>query len=145
MQLRKLSLIAAAIALSVTVTSCASHAQISASPSSSALAQASNENSSQSHLGLTDAQQAKIREIHHNFYNEMQKILTKEQQEQLKAARNNHQSLQDAVASLHLSDSQKNQLQQAIEAQKKQIYEVLKPEQIQQMQQFRAKKHSQNE
>ncbi|GEM_PF-6629107 len=144
MKLQKLSLIAAAITLSFTATSCASKAQTSSS-SPVAVEQAAKEDASQQHLGLTNEQKTKIKEIHHNTHAEIRKILTQDQQDKLKTAMKNHQDWQSSISSLNLSEAQKNQIQQVMSSEKTQIDGILTPEQQQQMEKFRERRHSQKQ
>jgi len=110
-----------------------------------AQAQASKKDSFEQRLGLTDDQKAKTKEIHDNTRAEIAKILTPDQQAQLKTAMQNHQGWRRAIASLNLTEDQKNQLRQVVQSQKTQMDEVLTAEQKQQIQQMRENRPSQGQ
>ena len=71
------------------------------------VAQASNRDSFGQRLGLTDEQKAKIKEIHENTHAEVAKILTPDQQTQLKTPMQNHQGWRRAIDSLNFTEDKK--------------------------------------
>ncbi|NMG21151.1 Spy/CpxP family protein refolding chaperone [Brasilonema bromeliae] len=138
MKLKNLSLICGAIALSLTTASFAVKAEANSSLPL-VVAQSQEKEGSFQRLGLTSDQKAKIKEIRTNTRTEVDKILTEQQREQLKTARQNRQG-KGGFAALNLSDDQKNQLKQVMQSQKTQIEAVLTPEQKQQLQKYRQEK-----
>ncbi len=108
-------------------------------------------------LNLTDAQKQQLRQIEKDTHDQIQGVLTSEQQAQLKAARQNHQhhqpgqahqGRQNVMASLNLSEAQKAKIKEIRQAQKARMDAVFTAEQKQQMQQMRQQwqqKHQQQQ
>lgn len=147
MKRKTLSFIAAAFALTLTATPFVAQAQ-QTSPSGQP-GQGYAEKGPWKKLGLTDAQKAKMQEIKRNTRAEMDKVLTTEQKEQLKAAMQERRGQRsqgegrgkwkkDVFTSLNLTEAQKTQMRQIKESSRKQMEAVLTPaqrEQLKQMQQ----------
>jgi protein CpxP len=89
-------------------------------------------------LNLSADQETQLRQIHQNAEAQIDRILTAEQQQQLKAALNQDQPFPEAIGTLTLSDTQQTQLQSIFHSVWEQSEAVLTPEQRQQMQAFRA-------
>ena len=83
-------------------------------------------------LNLTDAQKAEIKRIHDSARQQKDSILTAEQKEQLRVAREQRQR-----PNITLSDDQKAQMKALRESSKAQMEAVLTPEQRQQLQTLR--------
>lgn len=155
MKLKSLSLIAGAVALTLTTTSFAVKAQTS-SASPLLLAQAQQQGPRQgkkafwSELGLTQAQQTRLREIRQNTRTQIEGVLTQEQKDQLRAAAEARRTQRQAgqpgqrlgrqgrgFASLNLTEDQKNRIRAIKESSKQQMEAVLTSEQRTKIQQFR--------
>jgi periplasmic protein CpxP/Spy len=153
MKLKSLSLIASAVALTLTTTSFAVKAQTS-SASPLLLAQAQEQGPRQgkkafwSELGLTEAQQTRLKEIRRNTRTQIEGVLTQEQKNQLQAAveARGGQAGQPGqrlgrggkgFANLNLTEDQKSRIQAIKESSKQQMDAVLTPEQRTKLQQFR--------
>lgn len=87
-------------------------------------------------INLTDEQKAKIKTILENYRPKMESILTDEQKNKLKEARQQGKT-RTAMQSLNLTDSQKQQLKDLRKSQRQEIENVLTNEQKQQLQQMR--------
>jgi Spy/CpxP family protein refolding chaperone len=146
MKTKTLSLIAAAFALTLTATPFVAQAQ-ETFPSRQPGKEFA-EKGPWKQLGLTDAQKAKMQEIRRNTRAEMEKVLTPEQKEQLKAAMQERRGQRsqgegrgkgkknNPFASLNLSEAQKTRMQEIKESSKQQIEAVLTPAQREQMKQI---------
>jgi Spy/CpxP family protein refolding chaperone len=99
-------------------------------------------------LNLTDAQKQQLRQIGKDTHDQIQAVLTPDQQAQLKTLMQNrqgqnhqagqdHQGGQNLWASLNLTDAQKAKIKAIQEAQKPRMQAVFTPEQQQQLQQMR--------
>jgi|UPI000373043C Spy/CpxP family protein refolding chaperone len=93
-------------------------------------------------LGLTDAQKAQIAAIRRQAQAQIEAILTPQQLEQLKTARQNRQIKHQVWQNLNLTEEQKNRIREIRQAQKSQIEAILTPEQKQQLQQLRQNMRS---
>ncbi|OCR00804.1 hypothetical protein BCD67_24035 [Oscillatoriales cyanobacterium USR001] len=94
-------------------------------------------------LNLTDAQKAQIKQIRESSRQQMDAILTPEQKEQLRTARQQKQK-----PNLNLSEDQKAKLKALRENSKAQIDAILTPEQKQKRQEMRSswrEKHHENQ
>lgn len=155
MKFKSLSLIAGAVALTLTTTSFAVKAQTS-SASPLLLAQAQEQGPRQgkkgawSELGLTQAQQTRLREIRQNTRTQIEGVLTQEQKDQLRTAAEARRAQRQAgqpgqrqgrggkgFAGLNLTEDQKNRIQAIKESSKQQMDAVLTPEQRTKLQQIR--------
>ena len=93
-------------------------------------------------LNLTDAQKQQLRQIGKETHDQIQAVLTSDQQAQLKAAMQNHQAgqahqgRQNLWASLNLTDDQKAKIKAIKDAQKARMQALLTPAQQQQLQQM---------
>lgn len=87
-------------------------------------------------LNLTADQQTKIKQIREASRQQIQSILTPQQQAQIQQARQQKQRPQ-----LNLTEEQKAQLKALNQNTRRQIDEVLTPEQRQQLQQQHGKRH----
>jgi Spy/CpxP family protein refolding chaperone len=87
-------------------------------------------------INLTDEQKAKIKAILENYRPKMESILTDEQKNKLKEARQQGKT-RTAMQSLNLTESQKQQLKDLRKSQRQEIENVLTTEQKQQLQQMR--------
>ncbi|WP_413171490.1 Spy/CpxP family protein refolding chaperone [Anabaena azotica] len=145
MKSKTLSFIAAAFALTLTATPFVAQAQ-QTSPSGQP-GQGYAEKGPWKKLGLTDVQKTEIQKIRRNTRAEMDKVLTDEQKEQLKAAMQERQNQssqgegrgkwkKDVFTSLNLTDTQKNQIQTIRESSRKQMEAVLTPAQREQLKQM---------
>ena len=88
-----------------------------------------------SSLNLTDDQKSKIKGIQESYRSKMNSILTTEQKNQLKAAR--QQGKRTGMKSLNLTDTQKQQIKDMRQSQRQEIEGVLTDQQKQQLQQTR--------
>jgi Spy/CpxP family protein refolding chaperone len=155
MKFKSLSLIAGAVALTLTTTSFAVKAQ-KASASPLLLAQAQEQAPRQgkkgawAELGLTEAQQTRLREIRRNTRTQIEGVLTQEQKDQLRTAAQARRAQRQAgqpgqrlgrggkgFGNLNLTEDQKNRIQAIKESAKQQMDAVLTPEQRAKIQQFR--------
>jgi periplasmic protein CpxP/Spy len=149
MKLRTLSFIAGAFAFILTATPFVAQAQQD-SPSGQPRKEFAQKGPWQK-LGLTDAQKAKMQEIRRNTRAEMDKVLTTEQKEQLKAAmqarkeqrsqgqgqgQGRGQWKKDGFAALNLTEAQKTRMREIKESSKQQMQAVLTPAQQQQLKQM---------
>jgi Spy/CpxP family protein refolding chaperone len=155
MKFKSLSLIASAVALTLTTTSFAVKAQTS-SASPLLLAQAKEQSPRQgkkgawSELGLTEAQQTRLRQIQQNTRTQIEGVLTQEQKDQLRTAAEARRAQRQAgqpgqrqgrggkgFAGLNLTEDQKSRIQAIKESSKQQMDAVLTPEQRTKLQQIR--------
>ncbi len=90
-------------------------------------------------LKLTDAQKTKIQAILENYRPKMESILTDEQKNTLKQARQQGKT-RIAMQSLNFTDAQKQQLKDLRQSQRQEIENVLTNEQKQQLQQMWQKR-----
>lgn len=150
MNRKRLSFLAAAFALTLTATPFVAQAQPT-SPNRQPGKEFAQKGPWQK-LGLTDEQKAKMQEIRRNARAEMEKVLTAEQKEQLKAAmqeRRNQRSQgegrmegkgrgkkNNAFASLNLTEAQKTRMREIKESSKQQMEAVLTPAQQEQLKQM---------
>ncbi|AFZ59556.1 P pilus assembly/Cpx signaling pathway, periplasmic inhibitor/zinc-resistance associated protein [Anabaena cylindrica FACHB-243] len=145
MKLKSLSFIAAAFALTLTATPFVAQAQ--QTPSSNQPGKEFAEKGPWQKLGLTDAQKTRMQEIRRNARAEMEKVLTTEQKEQLKAAmqarkeqgsqgQGRGQWKKDGFAGLNLTEAQKTRMREIKESSKQQMQAVLTPAQQEQLKQM---------
>jgi Spy/CpxP family protein refolding chaperone len=150
MNRKTLSFLAAAFALTLTTTPFVAQAQPT-SPKRQPRKEFAQKSPWQK-LGLTDEQKAKMQEIRRNARAEMEKVLTAEQKEQLKAAmqeRRNQRSQGEGrmegrgkgkknnpFAALNLTEAQKTRMREIKESSKKQMEAVLTPAQREQLKQM---------
>lgn len=85
--------------------------------------------------GLTDAQKDQLRQIHESTRQQMDAILTSEQREQMRAAREQRQR-----PNINLTEDQKTRMRTIREDAKKRMEAVLTPEQRQQLEQMRQQR-----
>ncbi|MBD2185032.1 Spy/CpxP family protein refolding chaperone [Planktothrix sp. FACHB-1355] len=85
--------------------------------------------------GLTDAQKDQLRQIHESTRQQMDAILTAEQREQMRTAREQRQR-----PSINLTEDQKTRMRTIREDAKKRMEAVLTPEQRQQLEQMRQQR-----
>ncbi len=135
MQFKWMPMLAGAIALSVTPIPLVVQAELA--PSSPQLLAQAREPRKLEALGLTQEQQTRIAEIRRNTRSQMEAVLTPEQREKLKAARESRQQRRETFAALNLTPEQKTKLRQIRQSAKSQFEAVLTPEQRQKLQQFR--------
>jgi protein CpxP len=154
MKVKTLSFLAAAFALSLTATPFVAQAQ-QTSPSGQPGKEFAQKGAWQK-LGLTDAQKTRLKEIRSNTRAEMDKVLTTEQKEQLKAAmqarkeqrsqgqggEGRGQWKKNGGANLNLTADQKARMREIKELSKRQIDEVLTPAQREQLKQMSAERAS---
>jgi Spy/CpxP family protein refolding chaperone len=97
-------------------------------------------------LNLTDAQKQQLGQIGKDTHDQIQAVLTSDQQAQLKAAMQNRQAgqarqgRQNLWASLNLTDDQKAKIKAIKEAQKARMQAILTPAQQQQLQQMQQQR-----
>jgi periplasmic protein CpxP/Spy len=84
-------------------------------------------------LNLTEAQKTQMMQIAQQTRQQVQSILTPQQQTQLQAAIAQGKSPKDAMKDLGITDAQKTQLRDVKKASKESIFALLTPEQRQQM------------
>ena len=131
MKIKTLSLIAGAFALTLTAIPFAAKAnttlqtplQIAQTPNHSGRGNFFDS------LELSDSQKAQIKQIHQETREQMQKIITPEQEQAFKTAIQNHQGFKAARQAMNLSDQQKSDLKQIRKSSRDQIKAVLTPEQ----------------
>ncbi|MGM3307750.1 Spy/CpxP family protein refolding chaperone [Anabaena sp. WFMT] len=153
MKLKSLSFIAAAFALTLTATPFVAQAQ--QTPPSRQPGKEFSEKGPWQKLGLTDAQKTRMQEIRRNTRAEMDKVLTAEQKEQLKAAmqarkeqgsqgqgRGRGQWKKDGFGGLNLTEAQKTRMREIKESSKQQMQAVLTPAQQEQLKQMSANRGS---
>ena len=162
MKLKTLSLIAGTLALTLIATPFAVQAQ--QNPSSPQQGKEWQKKGKFQKLNLSPDQKAKMQEIGRNTRAQMEAILTPEQKTKLKAAMAERKAQYQArkeqrqegqgrreggrgkrgnvFASLNLSETQKNQMKQIRESSKRQMQEVLTPQQQEQMKQMRENMRS---
>lgn len=117
---------------------------VTAAPQYVAQAQSNQPNQSSPQQGqrpgpnvqLTEQQKARLAEIQRNTRTQIERILTPQQREQMKAAMQNRQNRKDGFAAMNLSSQQKTQLQTIIRSARSQSEAVLTPQQRQQIQQY---------
>ncbi|GAB1544506.1 hypothetical protein NUACC21_71820 [Scytonema sp. NUACC21] len=140
MQLKNLSLVVGALALSLTATSIAVNAEMTTSSPFLVAQKQFGERGPWKRLGLTDAQKSQLSEIRRGTREEIDRILTEEQREQLKTAMQNQNrqgGWKRAISSLNLSEQQKTQLREIMRSQKTKMEAVLTEEQKAQLQKYR--------
>jgi Spy/CpxP family protein refolding chaperone len=161
MNRKRLSFLAAAFALTLTATPFVAQAQPT-SPNRQPGKEFAQKSPWQK-LGLTDEQKAKMQEIRRNARAEMEKVLTAEQKEQLKAAmqeRRNQRSQgegrmegrgrgkgkkDNAFAALNLTEAQKTRMREIKESSKQQMEAVLTPAQQEQLKQMQENRKSRSQ
>ncbi|TAE58584.1 MAG: P pilus assembly/Cpx signaling pathway, periplasmic inhibitor/zinc-resistance associated protein [Nostocales cyanobacterium] len=150
MKVKTLSLIAAAFAVTLTVTPLVAQAQ-DATPSRQP-GKEYRQKGAWEKLGLTEEQKARMMEIRRNTREEMLKVLTPEQKEQLKAKMQERRSQAargegmgkgkmkgEPFASLNLTEAQKTRMKAIKDAEKQQVEAILTPAQKQQLQEMKQK------
>jgi periplasmic protein CpxP/Spy len=90
-------------------------------------------------LDLSSEQQSQIAEITKNSHQEIDRILTPEQNSKLKAAIASGKKPREAMKSLNLTPEQKQKMKAVRRSQREQITSILTPEQKQKL---RANRHS---
>jgi Spy/CpxP family protein refolding chaperone len=93
-----------------------------------------------SDLKLTGEQKTKIKAIQENYRSKIENILTNEQKNQLKTAREQGKDPRTLMQSLNLTDNQKQQLKTLRQSQRQELDSVLTDEQKQQLQEMRHKR-----
>ena len=105
-------------------------------------------------LNLSDQQKEQMRQIHKDVRSQIEAVLTPQQLEQLKTARQNRQADQagqdpqgrrSVMASLNLSDEQKAKIKDIKQAQKRRFEAVLTANQKQQLEQMRQQRKQQRQ
>ncbi len=153
MKIKLMPMLAGAIALTVVAAPFAVKAQANHSGHPLlAQAQRQEHQGKWAKLNLTDAQKEQMRQIKKETRDQMQAILTQEQQEKLKSLMQNRrgqsrqgqnqqgqnrQARRNVMAELNLTDDQKAKIKQIMEQQKARMQQVLTPEQQQQLEQMR--------
>ncbi|HEY9673367.1 MAG TPA: hypothetical protein V6D11_18130 [Waterburya sp.] len=153
MKIKLMPMLAGAIALGVVATPFAVKAQAHHSGQPLlAQAQRQEHQGKWAKLNLTDAQKEQMRQIKKDTHNQIQSILTQEQQDKLKTLMQNRrgqnrqgqnqqgqnrQARRNVMAELNLTDDQKAKIKQIMEQQKARMQAVLTAEQQQQLQQMR--------
>ena len=136
MQLKFMPILVGAIALAIATTDLAVKAE-PAFTSGILLAQAEEPHGFH-RLGLTEEQKAKIASIRQNSRSQIEAVLTPQQREQLKTARQDtRQNRRQAFTALNLTPEQKTQMRQIRQSAKSQFEAVLTPEQREKLQQSR--------
>jgi Spy/CpxP family protein refolding chaperone len=87
-------------------------------------------------MNFSDEQKEKLKEVKAEISDRMDKILTSEQQESLKAAMESGTNPQEAMKSLNLSRQQKKELEGVQKWQRNQLLSILTDEQKQKMRQM---------
>lgn len=153
MKIKLMPMLAGAIALGVVATPFAVKAQAHHSGQPLlAQAQRQEHQGKWAKLNLTDAQKEQMRQIKKDTHDQIQAILSQEQQDKLKTLMQNRrgqhqqgqhqqgqnrQARRNVMAELNLTDDQKAKIKQIMEQQKARMQAVLTTEQQQQMQQMR--------
>ena len=153
MKIKLMPMLAGAIALGVVATPFAVKAQAHHSGQPLlAQAQRQEHQGKWAKLNLSDAQKEQMRQIKKDTHDQIQAILTQEQQDKLKTLRQNRrgqnrqgqnqqgqnrQARRNVMAELNLTDDQKAKIKQIMEQQKARMQAVLTAEQQQQLQQMR--------
>lgn len=132
MQLKNLSLIAGAIALALTTTPFA----VKAETKSGQLLVAQAKPQAPLSLQLTPQQQEQFKKIRIDTSGQVDRVLTQQQREQIKAAVQAGQAPQEAFNTIKFTPQQKSQLEQIIQSQRKQMEAVLTEEQRKKIQQY---------
>lgn len=157
MQLKSLSLLAGAIALTFTAAATPFVVQAQSTSSSQFQIAQAQRKGPWSALGLTQEQQARIRQIQSNARTQMEAVFTPEQKAKLEAARQQRQARRaqrqagetpqppqagerrgKKMADLNLTDDQKARLRAIREDSQKQMEAVLTPEQRTKLQELKA-------
>lgn len=145
MKIKLMPLLAGLITLSAVATPLIAKAQVNTSeqPPTQTMHQHHGQGDT---LNLSDAQKQQMREIGKETQDQIQAVLTSDQQAQLKAAMQNHQNhqagqthqgdRQNIWTSLNLTDAQKAKIKTIREAQKSRMQAVFTPAQQQQLQQM---------
>jgi periplasmic protein CpxP/Spy len=146
MQLKKLSILASIVVIGLSATSFTTKAE-ARSENSLLVAQEQPAKAPRERfgekLGLTDAQKAQMQAIKKDTRAKIDAILTPEQRAQKQAAQQNRQAgKRGGWKALNLTEDQKNQVKQIMEASKTQMQNILTPEQRTQWEQMRQEKRS---
>lgn len=89
-------------------------------------------------LNLTDDQRSQVQEIFQTLRNDMDGILSDQQQAQLRATYRELQDVREAIAEIdNLTDDQKAQIRTALQSTREDISQVLTPEQQAQLRSIR--------
>jgi len=146
MKIKLMPMLAGAIALSVVATPFIVNAQ--SGMSDQAQPTNSRHQGKWDKLNLSDQQKAQLQQIKNDTRTQIEAVLTPQQLEQLKTARQNHQANQanqpgqghrgkhSAMAALNLTDAQKAKIKEIKDSQKARMQAILTPEQQQQLQQM---------
>ncbi len=159
MKTKLMPILAGVIALSAVAAPLAVKAQsIHSGQPMLAQAQGQQHQGKRAQLNLTDAQKQQMRQIQKDTHDQIQAVLTQEQQDKLKTLMQNrqgqnrqgqnHQKGQDVMAQLNLTDAQKAKIKEIMQTQKSRMDGVLTAEQKQQMQQMHQQwqqKHQQQQ
>ena len=151
MKIKLMPLLAGAIALSAVATPFIVKAQAE-TPNQSAPTQTTPQRQGRwNKLNLSDQQKEQMRQIHKDVRSQIEAVLTPQQLEQLKTARQNRQAGQapqgrrSVMASLNLSDEQKAKIKDIKQAQKRRFEAVLTANQKQQLEQMRQQRKQQRQ
>lgn len=141
MKFKITSILAGLLALTVTAAPLAAQAQ-SEKPNQSSPQQGQNRDR-KADVQLTEQQKARLAEIRRNTRTQIEKILTPQQREQMKAAMQNRQNRRDGFDAMNLSSEQKTQLQAIMRSARSQSEAVLTPQQREQIRQYMQQRRQQ--
>jgi len=135
MKLKLMSMLGGAIALTVAAAPLAVKAQPSQPSQPVPGIGAQNRPGPGGGVQLTQQQREKLLQIRRDTSAQMQKILTPEQQNKLKAALQSGQDRRAAVAAMNLTPQQQEQIRKIRQSANSQVESILTPQQRQQIQQ----------
>jgi Spy/CpxP family protein refolding chaperone len=81
-------------------------------------------------LNLTEEQKTKLKALHQTIRPEMEAILTEEQKDALKKARQEGKNPPEAMKSINITDEQKSKIEEVMKSKRQTISEILTPEQM---------------
>jgi periplasmic protein CpxP/Spy len=90
-------------------------------------------------LNLTEEQKTKLKALHESIKPEMDAILTEEQKDALKKAREEGKHPREAMKSVNLTDEQKSKMEEVMKSKRQAISEILTPDQMKILEEHKPK------
>lgn len=144
MKFKLLPILLSVIAFTMTVTPLAVKAETPLSQQSSAQVKQLKQKLLTG-VELTDEQKDKLLQIRDDTRSQIENLLTDEQKDQFKVARQNGERMRSAITSVNLSQEQKTELRNILKSSRDRVKAVLTPEQWEQVQQNRGSRRSNQE
>jgi Spy/CpxP family protein refolding chaperone len=147
MKLKLMPMLVGTLALTLAATPVVFKAEANTS-GQQLLAQGQRQDRFAERLNLTQAQKDQIAQIRQKKRSQIEALLTQEQRNAFKAARENNQERRAAIAAINLTSEQKTKMREIMRSAKSEFQSVLNPQQQQQFQQIiqeRRQQRNQNQ